>query len=152
MWKNSKNHFITFVNGVIDLINKMINSINNKLKISIGSTLSSILKGLGVKVNGGTYQLFSIPTIPKLETGTNEVPYEGLYHLHPGEAVVPKKYNPAVGNGGNDETNEKLDTLIAIMNNMNFTNVVNIGNETIYKKQQRYNKTQNDKYGTTVNL
>lgn len=152
LWKNSKNHFITFVNGVIDLINKMINSINNKLKISIGSTLSSILKGLGVKVNGGTYQLFSIPTIPKLETGTNEVPYEGLYHLHPGEAVVPKKYNPAVGNGGNDETNEKLDTLIAIMNNMNFTNVVNIGNETIYKKQQRYNKTQNDKYGTTVNL
>ena len=152
LWKNSKKHFTTFVNSVIELINKMINSINNKLKISIGSTLSSVLKGLGVKVNGGTYQLFSIPTIPKLETGTNEVPYEGLYHLHPGEAVVPKKYNPALGGGSSEETNQKLDTLIAIMNNMNFTNVVNIGNETIYKKQQRYNKMQNDKYGTTVNL
>ena len=72
--------------------------------------------------------------------------------MHPGEAVVPKKYNPALGNGGSDETNQRLDTLIAIMNNMEFTNVVNIGNETLYKKQQRYNKMQNDKYGTTVNL
>ena len=151
MWDKSKKHFTTFVNGVIEIINKMINKINSKLKISIGSTLSSILQALGVKVNGGTYQLFSIPTIPKLETGTNEIPYEGLYHLHPGEAVVPKKYNPAIGGGNSEETNQKLDTLISIMNSMEFTNVVNIGNKTIYKEQQKYNSFQNDKYGTTVN-
>ena len=30
----------------------------------------------------------------------------------------------------------------------NFTNVVNVGNETLYKKQQAYNKLQNNKYGT----
>ena len=88
----------------------------------------------------------------KLETGTNEIPYEGLYHLHEGEAVVPKKYNPALGNGTNEETNQRLDTLIYLMENMNFTNIVNVGNETLYKKQQAYNKKQNDKYGTTVNL
>lgn len=151
MWDKSKKHFTTFVNGVIEIINKMINKINSKLRISIGSTLSSILQTLGVKVNGGTYQLFSIPTIPKLETGTNEIPYEGLYHLHPGEAVVPKKYNPAIGGGNSEETNQKLDTLISIMNSMEFTNVVNIGNKTIYKEQQKYNSFQNDKYGTTVN-
>lgn len=152
MWDKSKKHFITFANGAIEIINNMIRSINNKLKISIGSSLSNVLKALGVKVNGGTYQLFSIPTIPKLETGTNEILYEGLYHLHPGEAVVPKKYNPALGNGTDEELGQKMDTLITIMSNMNFTNVVNIGNKTLYKEQQRYNKTQNDKYGTTVNL
>lgn len=152
MWDKSKRHFVTFVNGVIEIINNMIRSINNKLKISIGSSLSNILKALGVKVSGGTYQLFSIPTIPKLETGTNEILYEGLYHLHPGEAVVPKKYNPALGNGTDEELGQKLDALIGVMNNMNFTNVVNIGNKTIYKEQQRYTKKQNDIYGTTVNL
>ena len=30
----------------------------------------------------------------------------------------------------------------------NFTNVVNVGNETLYKGQQSYNKLQNNKYGT----
>ena len=30
--------------------------------------------------------------------------------------------------------------------------IINLGNETLYKGQQRYNKQQNDKYGTTVNL
>ena len=30
----------------------------------------------------------------------------------------------------------------------NFTNVVNVWNETLYKKQQAYNKLQNNKYGT----
>lgn len=89
----------------------------------------------------------------KLETGTNEIEYEGLYHLHEGEAVVPKKYNPALGNGGTDEeVGQKLDTLITMIGNMNFTNIVNVGNETLYKRQQRYNAMQNDKYGTTVNL
>ena len=30
--------------------------------------------------------------------------------------------------------------------------IINLGNETLYKGQQRYNKQQNDKYGTTVNI
>lgn len=31
---------------------------------------------------------------------------------------------------------------------INFTNVVNVGNKTLYKEQQSYNKMQNNKYGT----
>ena len=32
------------------------------------------------------------------------VAQEGLAYLHQGEAVVPKKYNPAIGNGvGNSQ-------------------------------------------------
>ena len=43
----------------------------------------------------------NIPLIPKLATGTNYVAGEGLAYLHEGEAVVPKKYNPAIGGYGN---------------------------------------------------
>ena len=88
---------------------------------------------------------------PQLATGTNEIPNEGLYHLHQGEAVVPKKYNPALGNGGSDEMVAKMDMLIDIMNNMNFTNIVNVGNKKLYEGQQAFNKTQQNKYGT-INL
>lgn len=145
-FKNMINKWIGYfekgINWIIGRINKLINSINSMLG-------SDLLKELGIN-----FSIKNIPTVslPRLETGTNEVPYEGIYHLHPGEAVVPKKYNPALGGGSNEETNQKLDTLINIMNNMGFTNVVNIGNKTIYKEQQKYNKMQNDIYGTTVNL
>jgi len=57
------------LNGVIGLINNMIGKINDKLSISVSSTLSTILNALGVKVNGGKYQLFNIPKIPTLAEG-----------------------------------------------------------------------------------
>lgn len=95
---------------------------------------------------------FEMTDYIKLATGTNDIKSEGLYHLHEGEAVVPKKYNPALGNGTDTELGQKIDTLISIVNDMNFTNVVNIGNKTLYKQQEKYNRKQNDKYGTTVNI
>ena len=143
--KSAINGIIGIIEGLINGIVSGINGLSSGLR-KIGNKLFEII---GVDV---TFDPISNVKIPRLETGTNEVPYEGLYHLHQGEAVVPKKYNPALGNGTDEEVGQKLDTLISIMSNMNFTNVVNIGNKTLYKEQQRYNKTQNDKYGTTVNL
>lgn len=123
--------------AIIKPINKLINKINN----------NAIADKLGWQIS--TFGIVSIDRfVPKLATGTNEIPYEGIYHLHPGEAVVPKKYNPALGGGTNAETNEKLDRLIFIMENMDFTNVVNIGNERVYAGQQKFNKYQQNKYGT----
>ena len=124
---------IKYVTNII----KGINGLSKGLR-QIGNKVFDII-GVDVKFNS-----ISEIKIPKLATGTNEIEYEGIYHLHPGEAVVPKKYNPALGNGytNSNEMNNKLDTLIDIMNNMSFTNVVNIGNETVYKKQQEYNKKQ----------
>ena len=61
--------FKNIANGFIDYINKAIDKINSKLKISIGSTLSKVLNAVGVKVSNGSYQLFSIPKIPKLAKG-----------------------------------------------------------------------------------
>lgn len=57
------------LNGVIKLVNNMVGKINDKLLISVGSTLSKVLSALGVSVTNGQYQLFSIPTIPELEKG-----------------------------------------------------------------------------------
>lgn len=77
----------TPINGVIGLINNVLKGLN-KIKVP------DWVPGLGgAKVN------FSL--IPKLATGTNYVAGEGLAYLHEGEAVVPKKYNPAIGGYGN---------------------------------------------------
>lgn len=144
-FKNMVNYWIgkfeSFINAIVGAINWLVRKYNG--------SLGDFFEWLGFEAKITEIAMVSLP---RLETGTNNVPQEGIYHLHPGEAVVPKKYNPALGNGGSEETNQKLDTLIYLMENMNFTNIVNVGNETLYKKQQAYNKMQNDKYGTTVNI
>lgn len=75
------------INGLIGLINGVIKGLN---KIKMPDWVPAI-GGKGI----------NIPLIPKLATGTNYVAGEGLAYLHEGEAVVPKKYNPAVGGYGN---------------------------------------------------
>ena len=146
---NATTRLINFVvSGVEYLINIAIVKPINKLIRSLNA--NSIAKKLGWQL--GTISTVSIDRFsPRLATGTNEIPQEGLYHLHKGEAVVPKKYNPALGGGTNEETNRKLDALIDAIDNMSFTNVVNIGNETMYKKNQRLNERMVNKYGT-INL
>lgn len=80
------------INGVINAINSVLKSMN-KIKIP------DWVPGLG-----GKHPNFSL--IPKLNVGTNYVAGDGLAYLHKGEAVVPKKYNPAVGGyGGNGINN-----------------------------------------------
>lgn len=147
VWKSSINFVINltegFVNAIIGGLNWLIKQIN---KISF--SVPNWVPGVGGKKLGFNLGLLGTISIPRLSTGTNEIPKEGIYHLHPGEAVVPKKYNPAIGNNGSEETNKRLDTLIYLMENMEMTNVVNVGNETLYKGQQSYNKLQNNKYGT----
>ena len=75
------------INGLISIVNKVIKGLN---KIKLPDWVPAI-GGKGI----------NIPLIPKLATGTNYVAGEGLAYLHEGEAVVPKKYNPAVGGFGN---------------------------------------------------
>lgn len=148
IWDSIKSVMKTTLNWLIskfeNFLNNMISGINGLSSglRKIGNKVFDII-GVDIKFNP-----ISTVSLPRLETGTNEIPYEGVYHLHPGEAVVPKKYNPALGGGTNAETNEKLDRLIFIMENMDFTNVVNIGNERVYAGQQKFNKYQQNKYGT----
>lgn len=152
MWDGIKSGAKSAINWVLEKFEKFLNNIIkgiNSLSNGFRKIGNKIFDIIGVDIK---FDPLSTVNLPRLETGTNEVPYEGIYHLHQGEAVVPKKYNPALGNGTDEELGQKLDTLINVMSNMNFTNVVNIGNKTLYKEQQKYNKMQNDKYGTTVSL
>lgn len=95
------NVFKTIVNSLITGINKVIstpfNIINGLLNKIRGTDI------LGVKPFKGLWKQnpLPVPQIPKLEVGTNYVAQEGLAYLHEGEAVVPKKYNPAIGGYGN---------------------------------------------------
>ncbi|OEH52971.1 hypothetical protein AQ616_18885 [Oceanobacillus sp. E9] len=87
------------VNGVISVINGMINGLNN-IKIKL-PTVPDWVPGMGGK--GGQTLGFSIPNIPSLDVGTNYVKKDGLAMIHEGEAVVPKKYNPAAGGGAGQQ-------------------------------------------------
>ena len=148
MWEGIKTGFKNLINGVIEkfesFINKIIHAINwiiNKYNGSLGDFFDWL--GFEAKITP-----ISDVSIPRLATGTNEVPYEGLFHLHQGEAVVPKKYNPAVGGGYTGELDEKIDKLITIVENMDTTTTVNVGNKTLYEEQRRYNNFQRNKYGS----
>jgi len=128
------NKAIDVINGFIRAINKAIDAINKIPKVNL-KKLDTI-------------------DYPKLATGTNNIEVEGLYHLHQGEAVVPKKYNPAINNKMYSENNDKMlakmDNLIELLNNMEMTNIVNVGNDQLYKGTVQYINRQRDIYGTDV--
>ena len=73
------------LNLIIDGINAVIRALNS-ISIDIPDW---------VPIFGGKTFGINIPLIPKLAVGTNYIPQDMLAYLHEGEAVVPKKYNPA---------------------------------------------------------
>ena len=83
------------INGIITLINKALKGLN-KIKVP------DWVPGIGGKG-------INFPMIPKLSVGTNYVAGDGLAYLHKGEAVVPKKYNPAIGGNFNQSYNYSND-------------------------------------------
>ena len=142
VWKTIVNFLIgcveNFINFFIRGINKIIGAYNG----SLGKFFEWI--GFDLKIT----ELKEV-SLPRLETGTNEVPYDDMLAvLHKGEAVVPKKYNPAVGGGNSQEMLERFDRLIFLMENQEQTTIVNVGNKKLYQEQKKYNKRQYNKYGT----
>jgi hypothetical protein len=82
---------------------------------SAGGGLIGWLGGLGSQAGGWLSGLFGggaaagfTPGFASmvgmgLATGTNYVPHDMLQLIHEGEAVVPKKYNPAAGGSGGSQ-------------------------------------------------
>ncbi|MFD2334690.1 hypothetical protein ACFSR7_36060 [Cohnella sp. GCM10020058] len=106
VWASMGTGIKNSINTVIDLINKFIAKVN-----SIKIDLPQVDLPFGGSIGGGSIGVPQIPSIPRLATGTNYIASEGLAYLHEGEAVVPKKYNPAAG-GGDDERIVRLLTSI----------------------------------------
>lgn len=126
--ENKINSFIRQINKAIDVVNKL--PIKSKL-----SKLDEI-------------------TIPKLATGTNKIEAEGLYHLHEGEAVVPKKYNPAVNDEvykpDNSELISEIKSLRQTLSTIEQHTTINLGNKTLMKETRKLIKDENDVYGERV--
>lgn len=99
------------INGIIGLINGVLKGMN---KIKVPDWVPE-LGGKGI----------NFPMIPKLSVGTNYVAQEGLAYLHQGEAVVPKKYNPAIG-GGNGNMNNQVYVNVEVQEDKfgNYTNTI----------------------------
>ena len=89
--------------------NLVIEKINNKLS-SLTTPLSAIGKITGREVDTGKFQ------IPYLSTGTPNIESEGLYHLHEGEMVVPKRYNPNTDGYNNGADNKQIIDLLVSLN------------------------------------
>jgi hypothetical protein len=114
LWKSFTTGFMALLkgigNGVASIFKGIVNTIIGSINIVTGALnilmagvllpFNAIILGLnqvpGVNI---PYLKLAIPKIPKLATGTNNVQRDGLAYLHQGEAVVPKKYNPAMGGG-----------------------------------------------------
>lgn len=147
----------TFTN-VVNHIGDGLNTIISKPFGTINRTLNKIrnIEFLGISPFKSLWSEnpLPIPQIPKLATGTNKIEYEGLYHLHKDEAVVPKKYNPAVNNKayeqGNSNVVNAIYTLIDVVQNMETTNIVNVDAEQVYKKTSKYANRKTNKYGVVV--
>lgn len=101
------NAFKSVINGVLGAIEKMLNTPIR----AINKLVTEINKIPGVHM--GKLGTFSFP---RLATGTNEIEAEGLYHLHEGEAVVPKKYNPVTGGYDNGADNKQIIDLLISLN------------------------------------
>ena len=136
--------------------NSVVSSIINKAVDVINGFIKAVNKAVGAinKIPGVDIKKIDTLKYPKLATGTNKIEVEGLYHLHQGEAVVPKKYNPAINSKVYNENNEKMlrkmDDLLNLLNNMETTNNIYIGNDKVHKSTLRYINREQNIYGTTV--
>ena len=139
---NIKNFFVSVFEGIYNIFAEIINKILKGIETLMNGVFKPInllIKGANV-VPGVNIPLlkFKMPKLPKLNVGTNFVAQDGLAYLHQGEAVVPKKYNPALGNNNGDQP-------IVI----NLTTEAKVNEGTLFETSQRinYNKNLQTQFG-----
>lgn len=113
-------------------------SINDRAPGSSSSSGSSLAStststnywGEQVDASGRTINPFGLPAgnspfvnLGQMATGTNRIPADGYAFLHKNEAVVPEKYNPAVG--GQSASNAGLTIQGGLSLNLELPNVTN---------------------------
>lgn len=99
-------------NALASPINRFIDGLNGIIS-PIMDLIQAILEATGKKIN---LKKLRIPRIPTLATGTPNIETEGLYHLHEGEMVVPKRYNPNTDGYDNGMDNRQIIDLLVSLN------------------------------------
>lgn len=110
--ESSKKMAKMIINGFIAIINGLIDGLNLFL-IPLRGTITLIGKAMGKDLKMSDVK---IPYIPALATGTPNIETEGLYHLHEGEMVVPKKYNPNTDGYNSGMDNKQIIDLLVSLN------------------------------------
>lgn len=130
------NVFKTIVNAIIKGINKII-----RIPFDVINGILNFIRNisiLGVEPFKGLWKQnpLPVPQIPTLNVGTNYVASEGLAYLHEGEAVVPKKYNPAVGGG----TTINSPIMIEVYNDN--VSTLQLDSKTVAEVVNKYNENR----------
>lgn len=138
----------SIINAFILPLNTFIDGFNAVL-IPLRATILLLAKASGKNL---TMDDIRVPNIPQLETGTPNIETEGLYHLHEGEMVVPKRYNPNTNGYDDGKDNKEIINLLVSLNasmleyaerpiniNMNSKKVA----EAIYDDSQQISKNKN---------
>ncbi len=99
-------------NAIIIPINGLIAGLNLIL-YPLRELLSLLAQAGGKNISAKDIK---IPKIPTLATGTPNIETEGLYHLHEGEMVVPKRYNPNTDGYDNGMDNRQIIDLLVSLN------------------------------------
>lgn len=139
-----------FVSAFKGVFNSLIWSLNTTLN-PIGRVIDTLYK-----VNGKSSGI-KMDWIPYLATGTPNIETEGIYHLHEGEMVVPRKFNPNTDGYDSGADNKQIIDLLISLNasmleyadrpinvNMNSKKVA----EAIYDDTQQI--TRNRNYSSVV--
>lgn len=138
--------FVSIVNGLISSINWVIAQPFDFLNGILNSISDfSILGGKPFGWIG--HNPLPVPQIPYLEVGTNYVAREGMAYLHEGEAVVPKRYNPALGNN-NNEQNELLreqNSLLRML--LEKDNSIYLDGDELHQSNERRRKEEFERLG-----
>ncbi|MGY3775816.1 phage tail protein [Helcococcus sueciensis] len=137
--------FVNIVNGLISGINWVIAqpfSFLNGILNSISEF--SILGGRPFGWIG--YNPLPVPQIPYLDVGTNYVARDGLAMIHEGEAVVPKKYNPAI-NGNNEQIEllKEQNSLLRLL--LEKDNSVYLDGDKLHQSNEKRKRQEFERYG-----
>lgn len=138
--------FVRIVNGLIDGINwviaKPFDFINGILNDISGVSI------FGARPFGWIgYNPIPVPQIPYLDVGTNYVAREGVAYIHEGEAVVPKKYNPALGNTDEEEKELLREQNALLRQILEKDNSVYLDGDELHQSNEKRKRDEFDRYG-----
>lgn len=138
--------FVNIVNGLISGINWIIAQPFKFLNRILNSISDINIPLVGRPFGWIGHNPLPVPRIPYLDVGTNYVARDGLAMIHEGEAVVPKKYNPAIG--GNNEQNELLreqNSLLRML--LEKDNSVYLDGDKLHQSNEKRKRQEFERYG-----